>query len=85
MLKYLKYCFPHPQIKFLSLWLFFCIFRRNLNKVLKTDGRPEITHTFDVWHYVKVIISNKFYERNLNFFPPLYILLELLCLKAHIL
>ena len=53
--------------------------------MLKTDGRPEITHTFDVWHYVKVIISNKFYERNLNFFPPLSILLELLCLKAQIL
>ena len=28
---------------------------RNLNKVLRDAGRPEILHTFDVWHMIKVI------------------------------
>jgi len=33
-------------------------FYRDVNKSLKSAGRPLIHHGFDVWHYVKVSLNS---------------------------
>ena len=49
---FVKFAFWHGILIQMDVMFFN---HRNLNKVLRDAGRPEILHTFDVWHMIKVI------------------------------